>query len=167
MWRTSLKNDFDYWDKSSIEKAQLQFCKIYLGVNKKASDIACRAEMGQFPAKIDIDTNILKYWMHIDTLEDNTLVKQAFFMSKNLSERGHKSFHSYIKGLLQKMKMCSSNDSDIFSPQNFSLNNILSTLNDNYINRQNHSETSKSQWIAPQQIRDCTTCEKFYISHKK
>ena len=32
------------------------------------------------------------------------------------------------------MKMCSSNDSDIFSPQNFSLNNIVCTVKDNCIN---------------------------------
>ena len=82
VWGTSLKDDFDYWDKSSIEKVHLQFCKIYLGVNKKASNIACRAEVGRFPAKIDTDTNILKYWMYIDTLEDNTLVKQAFLCRK-------------------------------------------------------------------------------------
>ena len=56
-------------------------------------------------------------------------------MSKNLSERRHKSFHSDIKGLLQNMAMCSSNDSDTLSPQNFSLNNIVSTLKDNYINK--------------------------------
>ena len=120
---------------NQVLKRHLQFCKIYLGVNKKASNIACRAETGRFPAKIDTDRNILKYWMPIDTLEDNTLVKQAFFISKNLSERGHKSSHSYIKELLQKMKMCSSNDSDTLSPQNFSLNNIVSTLKDNYINK--------------------------------
>ena len=36
-----------------LEKAHLQFCNIYLGVNKKASNIACRAEMGRFPAKLD------------------------------------------------------------------------------------------------------------------
>ena len=105
-----MKDDFDYWDKSSFEKPHLQFCKIYLGVNKKVSNLVCRAEIGQFPVKIDIDTKILKYGIHIDTY--NTLVKKAFFMSKNLSERGHKSFHSQIKGLLQKMKMCSSSDSD-------------------------------------------------------
>ena len=35
-----------------------------------------------------------------------TFVKQASLMSKNLSKRGHKSFHSYIKGLLQKRKIC-------------------------------------------------------------
>ena len=33
------------------------------------------------------------------------------------------------------MKMYSSNDSDTLSPQNFSLNNIVSTLNDDYINK--------------------------------
>ena len=50
--------------------------------------------MDSFPIKIDIDTKIPKYWIHLDSLEDNNLVKQALIMSKTLNDTRHKSFHS-------------------------------------------------------------------------
>ena len=40
---------------SQIEKAHLQFCKRYLEVNKKASNIACTTELGRFPLNITIN----------------------------------------------------------------------------------------------------------------
>ena len=68
VWGTSLKDDFDFWDKHNVEKTHLYFCKTFLGVNKKTLNIGCRAEMGRFPIKIDIDTKILKYWINLDSL---------------------------------------------------------------------------------------------------
>ena len=53
--------DFKTWDGSQIEKAHIQFCKRYLEVNNKASNIACRAELGRFPLNITINKKILKY----------------------------------------------------------------------------------------------------------
>ena len=38
-----------------VEKAHPQFCKRYLEVNNKASNIACRAELGHFPLNITIN----------------------------------------------------------------------------------------------------------------
>ena len=55
------KSDFKSWDSSAIEKTHLQFCKRYLEVHNKASNIACRAELGKFPLNIDINKKILKY----------------------------------------------------------------------------------------------------------
>ena len=48
-WGVYAKPDFKTWDGSQIEKAHLQFCKRYLEINNKASNIACRAELGRFP----------------------------------------------------------------------------------------------------------------------
>ena len=42
-------------------ETHLQFCKRYLEVNNKASNIACRAELGRFPLNITINKKILKY----------------------------------------------------------------------------------------------------------
>ena len=42
-----------------LKKTQLQFCKRYLEVHNKASNIACRAELGKFPLIIDINKKIL------------------------------------------------------------------------------------------------------------
>ena len=130
VWGASLKDDFGYWDKHSIEKTHLHFCKTFLGVNKKASNIGCRAEMGRFPFTIDIDTRILKYWIHLDSLGDNNVVKQAFIMSKTLNDTGHKSFHSHIRGLLDKMGRPKS---DILYPSKFNIRTGIKQLQDKYI----------------------------------
>ena len=61
VWGVFIKSDFKYWDTSPIEKGYLQFCKRYLQVNDKASNIACRAELGQYPLIFYINKGILKY----------------------------------------------------------------------------------------------------------
>ena len=38
IWGVYVKPDFKTWDGSQIEKTHLQFCKLYLEVNKKASN---------------------------------------------------------------------------------------------------------------------------------
>jgi hypothetical protein len=47
MGKPYLKNDFNKWDKLPTEKTHLRFCKIYLGVGKKATNIASR-ELGKY-----------------------------------------------------------------------------------------------------------------------
>ena len=59
VWGAFAKSDFKSWDSSAIEKTHLQFCKRYLEVHNKASNIACRAELGKFPLIIDINKKIL------------------------------------------------------------------------------------------------------------
>jgi hypothetical protein len=43
-----IDNDFTKWDKSFTEKTHLKYCKLYLGVNRKASNVASRGELGRF-----------------------------------------------------------------------------------------------------------------------
>ena len=52
IWGVFTKPDFKSWDSSQIEKAHLQYCKRYLEVNSKGSNVACRAELGKFPLTI-------------------------------------------------------------------------------------------------------------------
>ena len=49
------------WDGSQIEKTHLQYCKSYLEVNNKASNIACRTKLGCFPLNITINKKIRSY----------------------------------------------------------------------------------------------------------
>ena len=65
VWGAYDKNDFSKWDKTPTEKAHLKFCKIYLGVNRKASNMASRAELGTFPLLIAIYKIIINYAKHI------------------------------------------------------------------------------------------------------
>ena len=61
VWGAFAKSDFKSWDSSAIEKTHLQFCKRYLEVHNKASNIACRAELGKFPLTVDINKKIFNY----------------------------------------------------------------------------------------------------------
>ena len=47
IWGVYTKPEFKAWDSSQIEKTHLQFCKRYLEISNKASNIACRAELGR------------------------------------------------------------------------------------------------------------------------
>ena len=58
VWDVFFKSDFKYWDTSPTEKGHLHFCKRYLQVNNKASNIGCRAELGRYPLIFDIDKRI-------------------------------------------------------------------------------------------------------------
>ena len=59
VWGALVKSDFKSWDSSAIEKTHLQFCKRYLQVHNKESNIACRAELRKIPMIIDINKKIL------------------------------------------------------------------------------------------------------------
>ena len=59
VWDAYTKSDLKSWDSNQIEKSHLQFCKRYLEVNNKASNVACRAELGRFHLIIAINQKIM------------------------------------------------------------------------------------------------------------
>ena len=67
-----------------------------LKVNNKASNTACRAELGRVPLNITINQKILKYILYIQSKDEESLVKQAFLMSFDLHYNGKNSFHSHL-----------------------------------------------------------------------
>ena len=100
IWGVYQKHDYKKWDKGPTEKMQLRFCKYYLGVNNKSTNIACRAELGIYPLKIFIDKMILKYYNHLFSLPDNSFAKQALLLSKSMFERGKTCYHSQLISML-------------------------------------------------------------------
>ena len=84
VWGAFAKSDFKSWDSSAIEKTHLQFCKRYLEVHNKASNIACRAELGKFPLIIDINKKILNYLNYLREKEESSIVKQSLKISIDL-----------------------------------------------------------------------------------
>ena len=68
-WGLYIKQDFKTWDSSPTENVQLQFCKRYLETNNKASNLACRAELGRFPLIININKHIFNYILFYTPLE--------------------------------------------------------------------------------------------------
>lgn len=92
VWGVFGNHDFKKWDQSSTEKIHSKFCKIYLGVNRKVTNIACRGEMGKFPPLIATLKRLMKYVIHINTLPDCTIAKRAFLLSKELISKQQTKF---------------------------------------------------------------------------
>ena len=79
-----------------LRKLTLQFCKRYLEVHNKASNIACRAELGKFPLIIDINKKILSYLNYLHQKDENSIVRQALKISIDLYDHGKNSFYSSV-----------------------------------------------------------------------
>jgi hypothetical protein len=101
-----VKNDFNNWDKLPIEKVhQKKFCKIYLAISRKASNIASRAELGKLPLIIYVFKRVFKYITHLNSLLQTTIAKQAFLISKDLHFKQKMSFYgNACNGYYQKSK---------------------------------------------------------------
>ena len=82
IWGVYTKPEFKAWDSSQIEKTHLQFCKRYLEVSNKASNIACRAELGRFPLNIAISQRILNYVLYLKHKNEDSFVRSSLRWKK-------------------------------------------------------------------------------------
>ena len=101
IWGMHTKQDFKTCHRSPIEKIHLEFCKPYLEVNNKASNIACRAELGRLPLIISINKRIMKYLVYLNNKDNDSIVKQSFLMSKNLHSINNSFFYSNFMNLIE------------------------------------------------------------------
>ena len=72
-------------DQFNFEKVHLKFCKYYLGVNRKAVNDACRADLGRLPLKLVIEKRILSYLLHLQSLDTENLASKAYKLSVSLA----------------------------------------------------------------------------------
>ena len=86
-WGAYVKHYLGSIDKTPFEKVHLKFCKYYLGVSSKATNLASRAELGRFPLKILIDQKILGFVKHLGEMNNNALAKQALLLSEELRSK--------------------------------------------------------------------------------
>ena len=96
IWGGYVKSDFKAWDGSQIERTHLQFCKRYLEVSNKASNVAGRAELGRFPLLITINQRILNYLLCFQNKQPDSFVRQSFLISSELHTAGKNSFYSNL-----------------------------------------------------------------------
>ena len=64
-----------------------------LGLNRKSSNHATRAEMGRFPIHLTIFKFILKYYMYLNSKEETSVAKQAQYISKDTSSKLSNSYN--------------------------------------------------------------------------
>ena len=65
-------------------------------MHNKASNIACRAELGKFPKISDINKKILNYLSYLIGKDEDLIVKEALQISIYLHYRGQNSFYSNL-----------------------------------------------------------------------
>ena len=134
VWGAYSKNDFKNWDKTPIEKTHLKFCKLSLGINRKASNLASRGELGKFSLLIPIIKRILNYIYHLNQLPDKTIAKQAFLLSKQLHSEGRESFYSNIINTITSHYDNSDKPFDLETKiENSGCNEIIKNVKHNYI----------------------------------
>ena len=71
--------------KHNLKKVHLRYCKLFLGLNRKASNYAARGEMGRIPLQLTILKRILKYNLYLNSKEDSSIVKQSLCISDELN----------------------------------------------------------------------------------
>ena len=98
VWGIYDKDDFSTWEKDLIEKTHIFLCKQSLGVNKQCPNVAARNELGRLSLKLNIDTSILKFWIHLQHLPESNIAKQCLQISKDMADKNQ-------PGLSQKIKM--------------------------------------------------------------
>ena len=68
-----------YMNKTDpIEKLDLKFCKVILGVHSRASNLAVYSELGRYPLFIDQITLSMKYINYIESDTENRLLKNFY-----------------------------------------------------------------------------------------
>lgn len=65
VWGPLTNHDFTQWDKHPIETLHAELCKILLHVQRKATNNACRAELGKYPLIIKIQKRAINFWTHL------------------------------------------------------------------------------------------------------
>ena len=124
------KQNFKTWDSSPIEKIHLKLCKHYLEVNNKASNVACRAKLGRLPLIIPINQKIMKYFVHLNNKDNDSIVKQSFLMSKNLHSIKNSGFYSNFMNLIEQYHL---SNLDPESLDNDRIRRYTSNMKEKYI----------------------------------
>ena len=86
--------------KDEIEKIQLKFLKLLLGVRSNTSTAAIYAETGRFPIEIKFKLKMIKFWARLTRLDSNNIAKQVYQSLKYLSDLGYATCVMTAKNLL-------------------------------------------------------------------
>ena len=81
-----IKSTMQKIDTIPFEKLHNMFCKRTLGVYKSTSNILAKLELGRLPLLYPTAIQVLKYWSHIVSKPENSLLYNAY-----LSEHEHNS----------------------------------------------------------------------------
>jgi hypothetical protein len=120
----------------------LRFCKLYLGVGRKTTNIAGRGELGKFPLIINIYKRLFNYITHLNSLPEEALAKQAFLISKDLYSKRITSFYGNIMDILNSYN-CNTEITDLESITTQTLSFINNNIKQKYLGNTNSKTPPK------------------------
>ena len=100
VWGIYDKSDYSRWDKDSIGKTHIHFCKMCLGLNKRSPNVASRNELGRLSLNLQITMNIFKFWIHLENQPPDSIAKLCLNISDKMAEENK-------SGLINKINLLS------------------------------------------------------------
>ena len=85
-----------------VYKTGDEFLSNYLEVNNKASNLACKAELGRLPLVIPNNEKIIKYVIDLNNKDNDSIVKQSILLSKNLHSVNNSGFYSNFMNMVEQ-----------------------------------------------------------------
>ena len=152
--------------KDSFVKLQLKVCKQILGVHRKTMNIPVLAELGRFPLKLSIDTQMIKYLTRFNSiLKDRHLYK---IYEESLTSNNFIKWFSNIKRIVDEIgfsyiwinqvneRNCKQSIAKTFLQR---LKDIYSQNALRYINKDENTDSGKMQFL--RKIKDTYNFEPY------
>ena len=73
-----------------------------MGLNRRAPNVVAPNETGRLPLKYNIFLSIINFWLHLETLPENSVARQCLHISNQVANNGKSSFMSTINELLKQ-----------------------------------------------------------------
>ena len=143
------------WDMAEeVNRVVLSFLRQILGVHKKSSTLAVMAETGKYPISIKIFTQIVKYWIRLETT-DNVLLKATKLSVIDQNRKGNQNWMKIIQYLLKFTKI--DQQPSVVASKN---HNLINTFKKNI--KQLYVEWWRSKMLSNDSTKFC-----FFYKYKK
>ena len=86
IWAPELLSYNTHFDKSTVERVHVKFCKQTLNNPWYTENKACRAELGRCPMSIDVKASIFKYLQRLQYKSNSPPLSEAFLYAKSHSQ---------------------------------------------------------------------------------
>ena len=112
--------------RDSFERLHIKICKQILGTHRKTTNIPVLAELGRFPMKLNIDIQMIKYFLRLGKIQEDRFLHKIYTENNRKCEN-KKDWNYHIKEILNQCGL-----SYIWRNQ---LNKITQTYTDSSINK--------------------------------
>jgi hypothetical protein len=150
-------------DSAYIEKLNIKLCKYILGVNKKSTNIAVKAELGQFPLTIKALDLAFKFWHRLAFLEPEVLVKKAYLDTLMTTHKNYNGWSKSLLNLLQSINLDEIWENQI-NGESFNVVPIKQNLENIYTKQWNTSLSKSSKLKTYYQIKNEFKLENYLLT---